>query len=63
MVFFTTKKFMPIFKKMRPQNLHNKTVFIELEFEEFYAYKNLFNEFNQTYKLDPEYKIHNFHYI
>ena len=44
MVFFTTKKFMPIFKKMRPQNLHNKTVFIgnhichpKLTVEDFYT--------------------------
>ena len=59
MVFFKNKEFMPIFKKMRPTNLHNKTVFIELEFEEFYTYKNLYNEFNQTYKLDQNPNIAN----
>ena len=59
MVFFTNKKFMPIFKEKRPKDLHYKTVFIELEFEEFNAYKNFYNEFNQTFQIDPEYKIHN----
>lgn len=58
MVYFTNKEFMPIFKEMRPKNLHHKTVFIELEFEEFYAYKNLYNQFKETYKIDPERRIH-----
>ena len=49
MVFFTNKKFMPIFKEKRPKDLHYKTVFIELEFEEFYAYKNFYNDLNIKY--------------
>ena len=39
-VFYTNKEFMPILKEMRPKELHYKTVFIEIEIEEFYSYKN-----------------------
>ena len=38
-VFFTSKEFMPTLKELRPKELYFKTVFIELEMEEFYAYK------------------------
>ena len=58
MVFFTNKEFMPFFKEHRPKKLYNKTVFIELEYEEFYSYKNFYNEFNEAYKIDPENQTH-----
>ena len=57
-VFFTNKEFMPILKKMRPIEYHYKTVFIELEMEKFYSYKNFYKEFNQSFGIDIENKIH-----
>ncbi len=58
MVFFTNKKFINIIKEMRPQNLHYKTIFIEMEMEEFYSYKNFLKEFNESFFIDPENNIH-----
>lgn len=49
---------MPTLKEMRPKEFHNKTVFIELEIEDFYVYKNFYKEFNQSFKIDPENRIH-----
>lgn len=57
-VFFTNKKFMPILKKLRPKELHYKTVFLELEMEEFYSYKNFYKEFNQSFYIDMENSYH-----
>ena len=57
-VFYTNKKFMPILKEMRPKELHYKTVFIELEMEEFYTYKNFYNEFNKSFYIDKENSYH-----
>ena len=45
---------MPILKEMRPKELHYKTVFIELEMEDFYSYKNFYNEFNKSFYIDKE---------
>ena len=42
LVFFTSKEFMPIIKKLRPKELYYKTKFIELEIEDFYTYKNFY---------------------
>ena len=39
-VFFSNKEFMPTLKEMRPIELHKKSVFIEIEMEDFYSYKN-----------------------
>ena len=49
-VFFTNKEFMPTIKKLRPKELYYKTVFIELEIEEFYSYKNFYNKFQNLLK-------------
>jgi hypothetical protein len=57
-VFYTNKEFMPILKEMRPKELYYKTVFIELEIEDFYSYKNFYNELNKSYYIDREQKIH-----
>lgn len=57
-VFFTNKKFMPILKDLRPKDLHHKTVFIELEIEDFFSYINFFKQFNQSYEIDYENKYH-----
>ena len=53
-VFFTNKEFIPTIKKLRPKELYYKTVFIELDIEEFYSYKNFYNEFHETFKIDFE---------
>ena len=57
-VFFTNKKFIQTLKKLRPINLHYKTVFIELELEDFYTYKNFYEEFNKSFYIDLENKYH-----
>ena len=59
-VFFTNKEFMPILKEMRPKELHYKTVFIEQEMEDFYSYKNFYNEFNKSFYIDKENGYHSF---
>ena len=58
MIIFSSKDFMEKIKELRPKYLHNKTVFIELEIEDFYSYKKYINEFNKTYKLGREKNIH-----
>ena len=58
MVFFASKEFMPAFKELRPKELYNKTVFIELEMEDFFVYKNFYNEFQESFKIDHENKYH-----
>ena len=35
---------------MRPIELHKKSVFIEIEMEDFYSYKNFFDNFTELYK-------------
>ena len=57
-VFFSNKEFMPILKGLRPKELYYKTVFIELEMEEFYSYKNFYNEFKESFKIDEENTYH-----
>jgi len=58
MVFFSNDEFIQTLKKMRPKEYHKKTVFIKLEMEEFYSYKNFYKDFNKTYYIDPEYSYH-----
>lgn len=57
-VFFTDKKLMPILKKLRPKELHFKTVFYELEMKDFYSYKTFYKEFNQSFYIDIENSFH-----
>ena len=57
-VFFTNKKFMPKLKKLRPFKLHYKTIFVELEIEDFYVNKNFKEEFNKSFYIDPENSYH-----
>ena len=45
---------MPILKDLRPKELYNKTVFIELEIEDFYSYKKFYKDFNQSHEIDYE---------
>lgn len=58
-VFFSNKEFMPTLKELRPIELHKKSVFIEIEMEDFYSYKNFFDSFTELYKDDFEKNIHN----
>ena len=58
MVIFSNKAFMPILKEIRPKEYLNKTVFIELEMEDFYSYKNFYKYFNESYYIDIERRIH-----
>ena len=57
-VFFANKEFMPTLKLLRPKELHYKTVFIELEMEDFYVYKNFDKEFHKAYEIDKENRYH-----
>ena len=57
-VFFTSKDLINLVKKMRPKNLHNKTIFIEMEIEDFYSYKNFGKEFNKSFYIDRENRYH-----
>ena len=50
---------MPTLKEMRPIELHKKSVFIEIEMEDFYSYKNFFDNFTELYKDDFEKNILN----
>ena len=63
MVFFTNNKFMSIFKKMRPKNLYYKTVFIELEFEDFIHIKIYIKNLIKLTNLILNIKYILFHYI
>ena len=54
LVFFTSKKLMPIIKKLRPIKLLYKTIFIELEMKDFYSYKHFKKEFNKSFYIDIE---------
>lgn len=58
MVIFTNNKFIPHLKKLRPKKFHNKTVFLELEMEDFYSYKNFYDKFKESFKIDFEKKYH-----
>ena len=53
-VFFTNKEFMPTLKLLRPKELHYKSVFIELEMEDFYSNITFYNDFKETFHRDPE---------
>lgn len=57
-VFFASKTFINIIKKMRPSNLQYKTIFIEMEMEDFYSYKNFKKEFNESFYVDIENRYH-----
>ena len=58
MIIFSIKNFTEKIKEIRPMSLHNKTIFIELEIEDFYSYKKYINEFNKAHRIDPERTLH-----
>ena len=57
-VFFTSKTYINTIKKMRPKNLYYKTIFIEMELEDFYSYKKFGKEFNESFYIDRENSYH-----
>ena len=57
-VFFIDKSIYKIIKNMRPNIYNNKTVWIQINIENFYSYKNYIEDFIETHKIDPEKKIH-----
>jgi len=57
-VFFTSKTFINNITEMRKKNLLNKTVFIEMEIEDFYSYKKFGKEFNESLFIDREKRRH-----
>ena len=57
-VFFTEKAFMKVAKDLRPKNLYNKTVFIELDLEDFFSYKFFGKKFENAYKSIKPFKFH-----
>ena len=42
----------------RPKIYRNKTIWIKTKITDFYSYKKYFNEYNRTYNIDLEKKIH-----
>jgi hypothetical protein len=58
LVFFSSKTFINVIKNIRPKNLHYKTIFIELEMEDFYSYKKFGKEFNESFYIDRENSYH-----
>jgi hypothetical protein len=57
-VFFTEKAFMKIAKNLRPKNLYNKTIFIEMEMKDFFSYQNYGKYFIKSFDFDPENSYH-----
>ena len=57
-VLFSSKKFIRRLKSLRPKELFNKTVFISVEINEFYSYKNFYSEFEKSFAIDFERRHH-----
>lgn len=57
-IFFTQKSILSKIKKEKPEIFINKTIWIELEIENFISSKYFLNEFRESYKIDLEKNIH-----
>lgn len=57
-VFFTEKAFMKIAKNLRPKNLYNKTIFIEMEMKDFFSYQKYGKYFIKSFEIDLENGYH-----
>ena len=57
-VFFTEKAFMKIAKNLRPKNLYNKTIFIEMEMKDFFSYFKYGKYFIKSFEIDLENGYH-----
>jgi len=51
-VFFVQPNISDIIKKKRPNKFKNKTIWIERNFSNLYAYKNYLKQFKETYIID-----------
>ena len=58
MIFFIDKSFYENIIFIRPKKYQKKTLWIKTDIKDFYSYKNFYKEFNQTYELDIEQKMH-----
>jgi hypothetical protein len=59
MIFFIDKSIAYKIIYKRPKEYLNKTIWIPININEFYSYKNFFNEFKKSYLIDVEYFRHN----
>lgn len=57
-VFFIDKNISEQVKRKRPQIYENKTIWIEVNIENLFSYKNFFNNFKRAHLNDYEKKIH-----
>lgn len=58
MVIFLDKSLSKEVKNYRPKKYQNKTIWIETEIKNFFSYKKYINNFNITYNIDYEKKLH-----
>ena len=59
-VFFTEKSFIKVAKDLRPKHLYNKTVFIEVEIEDFLSYKEFGKKFELAFHSAKNNTMHSF---
>ena len=59
MIFFLDKSIAPKIIYKRPKEYINKTIWIFVGINEFYSYKNFFNNFKNSYLVDVEHFRHN----
>ena len=59
MIFFIDRSISYKIIYKRPKKYLNKTIWIPVSINEFYSYKNFFNEFKKSYLIDVEYFRHN----
>ena len=59
MVFFIDKTIAHKIINKRPKEYLNKTIWIFVSINEFYSYKNFFDEFKKSYLIDVEHFRHN----
>ena len=59
LIFFIDKSIAKKVINKRPKEYLNKTIWILVGINEFYSFKNFFNEFKQSHLIDVEYFRHN----
>lgn len=57
-VFFVDKLIAQKIKNLRPQIYQNKTIWIEMDIQDFYSYKYFYKYFKEAYNVDYEKRIH-----
>ena len=58
MVFFIDKSIIKEVKALRPSIYQKKTIWIEMELQDFYSFKYYYKYFNESHNKDYEKKIH-----